>query len=409
MRRPSWSLRDYDIMKRIYKGCSSAVYQAICTHSGLPVALKVYFLSRVPSNAMHMIAREVMIHADMNHKSIITLYSAFQEENRLVLVQEWAGRGDLYGVHRAMRRRMTEAQEAVLLPFLEGLAYLHARGICHRDIKPENILFTADWKLKLADFGVSIDLNNERAVTRAGTLDYMAPEVERCPMKVRPQDNKDDPRLAYSTAVDVWATGVLTYELLVGFPPFVADTQQHQQHASGAAPSPFLSAHATRASLSFPASMSAGARDFISLALAERPEERPTAVELLQHPWMRRALQRRVLFTRTSNSAPGSNANASGSAPGSPGAGSGSLGTGPAGAGAPAPRSGPGGRPVSRLSGSSRQFAAASGAAALGSQPHLQQPQQRVSPETSQDLRNGSVEEAWPGGSGSSHSGPAQC
>lgn len=57
------------------------------------------------------------------------------------------------------------------------LQYLHTRAIIHRDIKPENILFNSDMTLKLADFGLAIDLRRERAVTRAGTLDYMAPEV----------------------------------------------------------------------------------------------------------------------------------------------------------------------------------------------------------------------------------------
>lgn len=56
--------------------------------------------------------------------------------------------------------------------------YLHTRAIIHRDIKPENILFADHGScLKLADFGLAIDLREERAVTRAGTLDYMAPEV----------------------------------------------------------------------------------------------------------------------------------------------------------------------------------------------------------------------------------------
>jgi serine/threonine protein kinase len=56
--------------------------------------------------------------------------------------------------------------------------YLHTRAIIHRDIKPENILFANNGScLKLADFGLAIDLREERAVTRAGTLDYMAPEV----------------------------------------------------------------------------------------------------------------------------------------------------------------------------------------------------------------------------------------
>jgi serine/threonine protein kinase len=62
------------------------------------------------------------------------------------------------------------------------LQYLHTRAIIHRDIKPENILFAEDGScLKLADFGLAIDLREERAVTRAGTLDYMAPEVSGTP------------------------------------------------------------------------------------------------------------------------------------------------------------------------------------------------------------------------------------
>eukprot|EP00882_Tetradesmus_deserticola_P013256 GHRQ01014060.1.p1 GENE.GHRQ01014060.1~~GHRQ01014060.1.p1 ORF type:complete len:156 (+),score=46.17 GHRQ01014060.1:721-1188(+) len=61
-----------------------------------------------------------------------------------------------------------------------ALQYLHTRAIIHRDIKPENILFANKGScLKLADFGLAIDLREERAVTRAGTLDYMAPEVRR--------------------------------------------------------------------------------------------------------------------------------------------------------------------------------------------------------------------------------------
>ena len=59
-----------------------------------------------------------------------------------------------------------------------------------RDIKPENILLTADKVLKMADFGLSINSAEERPVTRAGTLDYMSPEVLRCPEKSLPEENK---------------------------------------------------------------------------------------------------------------------------------------------------------------------------------------------------------------------------
>eukprot|EP00798_Chlamydomonas_sp_ICE-L_P026786 gene26786-4373_t len=66
-----------------------------------------------------------------------------------------------------------KAIKHVMLPMLEVLGYLHSKGIVHRDIKPENVLFMADSTLKLADFGLAIDVTEERANTRAGTLDYM--------------------------------------------------------------------------------------------------------------------------------------------------------------------------------------------------------------------------------------------
>lgn len=65
----------------------------------------------------------------------------------------------------------------VICPLLHVLEELHTRGIIHRDIKPENILFEADGRLVLGDFGLSVDATREQPVSRVGTTDYMAPEV----------------------------------------------------------------------------------------------------------------------------------------------------------------------------------------------------------------------------------------
>ncbi|KAG2491853.1 hypothetical protein HYH03_009809 [Edaphochlamys debaryana] len=272
MHRGTWCMEDYLVTKRLCKTATCSVYMAQCLHSSLPVALKVYHLDRVPANCLHMLRREVKIQASLCHKHVVTLYGAFQDlhAQRLVLVQEFAGNGDLHDVQRALGGRLTEAQvrTLVLQPLLEAVSYMHGAGIVHRDLKPDNILFTSDWRLVVADFGIAINAYKERPVTRAGTVGYMAPEVTRCPIKDRPEDNKDAAHLAYTPAVDIWAVGVLAYELLVGFPPFVA----------GSKPRP--------RALGFPGSTSSMARDFVTSALAESAGERPTALQLLDHPWM---------------------------------------------------------------------------------------------------------------------------
>ncbi|GIL65803.1 hypothetical protein Vafri_19430 [Volvox africanus] len=289
MRRPSWRLSDYIIGGRLYKGEVSSVYKATCGFSGLKVVLKVYSLHRVAENALHTLAREVRIHTDLAHDNILTMYGVFEEDGRLVLVLERAVRGDLFRLHRSTPHcRMSEDQLRVLVlaPLLDALVYLHSKAVCHRDIKPENLLMTTSWQLRVADFGAAINLTQERAVTRTGTMDYMAPEVERCPLKMRPEDNKGNVDLAYSTAADVWSVGVLAYEMLVGFPPFINCSKGNLDGSSGD------DGNGDRPrELCFPHFVSAGGQDFISSALAVRPADRPTAAQLLRHPWLKFAVR----------------------------------------------------------------------------------------------------------------------
>jgi serine/threonine protein kinase len=107
----------------------------------------------------------------------------------------------------------------VVEPLLQALRYLEQHAVIHRDIKPENILISGAGTLKLADFGLSIVASEELPVTRVGTLAYMSPEVVACPRKSQPGDWKHRLDLAYGSQVDVWALGMLVFELVVGRPP----------------------------------------------------------------------------------------------------------------------------------------------------------------------------------------------
>ncbi|GIL69430.1 hypothetical protein Vretimale_13537 [Volvox reticuliferus] len=277
MQRKNWSLVDYNIVRKMYTGYASTVYQAMCKKSLEMVALKVYHMQNLCELNHYQVFREVRVHSSLQHENVIHLYAAFQEGTDVILVQEYAEGGDLYRLLHKNGGRLSERQavEMVLHPFLLALHYLHTRGIMHRDIKPENVLFTEQKVLKLADFGLAIDLNEERAVTRAGTLDYMAPEVLRCPPKNLPQENKNNPYLHYNNSVDAWAVGVFAYELIVGFPPFAGETQLDSvDRIMHSVPE-------------FPGKVSEFAKDFICQCLRKHPGDRPTVMELLHHPWIR--------------------------------------------------------------------------------------------------------------------------
>ncbi len=120
-----------------------------------------------------------------------------------------------------------------------------------------------------------------------------APEVERCPLKAQPDDNKDNPSLAYTTAADIWSVGVLAFEMLCGFPPFASPDPYSDENCDLLQTDDELLQQALEENaerhrqLHYPHFVSPGARDFIALCLAERSNDRPPAEQLLRHPWLR--------------------------------------------------------------------------------------------------------------------------
>ena len=170
-------------------------------------------------------------------------------------------------------RRMT-------LDLASALDYLHSLSIVHRDVKPEN-LFVVNLpdgmhSLKLGDFGLAQEVTNEMLFTVCGTPTYVAPEILL--------------ETGYGLKVDVWATGVILFILLCGYPPFVSPTNDQEElfDAILAGTFEFASPYWDDASES--------AKDLITLMLHVDPELRFSAAQVLQHPWITVSIGRNCLF-----------------------------------------------------------------------------------------------------------------
>jgi outer membrane biosynthesis protein TonB len=200
----------YEILREIGRGGMAIVYAARQPDLDRQVALKE--LSSFHANSAefaHRFLRESRLAGSLNHPNIVTVHEYFEHEGTPYIAMELVPRGSL----RPHVRRLSLAQVAgVLEGILAALAHAEAAGIVHRDLKPENVMVTADGRVKIADFGIA------RATQRAGTHyvtatgmtvgtpTYMAPE-QAMAGEVGPW-------------TDLYSVGVLTYELIVGRPPF---------------------------------------------------------------------------------------------------------------------------------------------------------------------------------------------
>ncbi|XP_029007155.1 NUAK family SNF1-like kinase 2 isoform X2 [Betta splendens] len=271
----------YDFLETLGKGTYGKVKKAR-ERSGRPVAIKSIRKEKIKDeqDLVH-IRREIEIMSSLCHPHIISIYEVFENKDKIVIVMEYASRGDLYDYVCDKRHISEQEARHFFRQIVSAVHYCHQNGIVHRDLKLENILLDDKGNVKIADFGLSnIYHGDEYLQTFCGSPLYASPEI----VNGRPYRGPE---------VDTWSLGVLLYTLVHGTMPFDGNNHKAlvQQISTGNYRKPTNP------------SDSCG---LIRWMLMVNPERRATIEEIAGHWWLNWGYQRPLLSEVKTDAAPAS-------------------------------------------------------------------------------------------------------
>lgn len=245
------TIGSYKVVRELGRGAMGVVYLCVHPSLGRQVAVKVLPAQFAEeADFLERFRREGEMAARLRHPNIVQVYDFASDGNQYFIVMEYLGSQTL----KAGGKRGLSESCRLIEQLLSALEHAHENGVVHRDLKPSNILITDKNEIALTDFGIAHSAANQKLTqtgTALGTPEYMAPEQF---------DGKTDARS------DLYAVGIIFYELLTGFTPFRGDTlTEVMKNQVLKTPEPLCEVDFT-----IPASLSA----VVSKCLAKDPQER---------------------------------------------------------------------------------------------------------------------------------------
>ena len=257
-------IQNYVLKEDIGKGNFGKVKRAIYKPTNEEFAIKIINKKILKIKMKNVIFKENEIITKFNHINVIFVYQIIDTPENYFIVMEYCKKGELFD-YIVKNKRLSENEASIFFyQIINGVEYIHSKGIAHRDLKPENLLLTEDNILKIIDFGLSHEFNGEDFLkTKCGSPSYASPEIISHPFYD-----------GFKT--DIWCCGIILYAMLCGYLPFDGESKENNSK---------LFKNIVQCNIEFPEFISEISKDLIIKLLTVNPNQRIKIQEIKNHPF----------------------------------------------------------------------------------------------------------------------------